>query len=91
MRKKSEAPEVLSIMFACDGMRKKSEAPEVLSIMFACDGVPPAMIVDGGRELISRDSKKRVRDAGSEDRQTLPRFQWMNTAEGSKAPVDEHR
>ena len=65
------------------GLKKKSEAPEALSILFSRDGVPPAMIVDGGRELISNEYKKLVRDAGSEHRQTLPRSQWMNTAEGS--------
>jgi hypothetical protein len=65
------------------GLKKKSEAPEALSILFARDGVPPAMITDGGRELISDEYKKLCRDAGSEHRQTLPRSQWQNTAEGS--------
>jgi hypothetical protein len=65
------------------GLKKKSEAPEALSVLFNRDGVPPVMIVDGGRELVSDDYKKRVREAGSEHRQTLPRSQWMNTAEGS--------
>jgi hypothetical protein len=42
------------------GLKKKSEAPEALSILFSQDGVPPAMIVDGGRELISNKYKKLV-------------------------------
>jgi hypothetical protein len=65
------------------GLKQKSAAPDALSILFARDGVPPTMIVDGGRELISAKYRKLCHDAGSEHRQTLPRSQWQNTAEGS--------
>ena len=64
-------------------IRTKGQAPEALSILFHRDGVPPALIVDGAKEFVSIDYKKRVRQAGCDFRTTEPYSPWQNTAEGT--------
>ena len=64
-------------------LRTKGEAPEALSTLFTRDGVPPALVVDGAKEFVSKGYKRKTREAGCDFRQLEPRSPWQNTAESS--------
>jgi hypothetical protein len=64
-------------------MKKKSEAHETLLLLFARDGVPNAMIVDGAKEQVLGDFKRKVRQADCHLKQTEPYTPWSNAAEGT--------
>jgi Reverse transcriptase (RNA-dependent DNA polymerase) len=64
-------------------MKKKSEAHETLSLLFARDGVPSTMIMDGAREQVMGDFRKKCREAGTYVRQTEPHTPFSNAAESA--------
>jgi hypothetical protein len=62
-------------------MKRKSEAHETLSLLFARDGVPNVMIMDGAREQVMGEFRRKCRQAGVHVRQTEPPF--SNAAESA--------
>ena len=62
-------------------MQRKSEAHEALSLLFSCHGVPHTMIMDGSKEQILGEFKKKLRQADCRLKQIEPRSPWMNDAE----------
>ena len=64
-------------------MKKKSEAHETLSLLFARDGVPPSIIVDGAKEQILGEFKRKARQAECHLKQLEPFTPWANAAEGA--------
>lgn len=63
-------------------MANKSDAHEALSLLFARDGVPAALIMDGSKEQILGEFRKKAREAGCHVKQTEPYSPWSNAAEG---------
>ena len=63
-------------------MKKKSDAHEALSLLFARDGVPNKMIMDGAKEQIMGEFRRKCREADCHVRQTEPYTPWSNAAEG---------
>ena len=63
-------------------MKKKSEAHETLSQLFARDGVPNSMIMDGAKEQVMGDFRRKCREASCHVKQTEPHTPWSNAAEG---------
>ena len=41
-------------------MTRKGEAHEALSLLFHRDGVPPAMVLDGSKEQVLGDFKRKL-------------------------------
>ena len=64
-------------------MERKSQAHEALSLLHQREGVPNIMIMDGSREQVMGQFRKKCRQAGSHVKQTEPHSQWSNAAEGS--------
>jgi transposase len=64
-------------------MGKKSDAHEALSLLFARDGVPSKLIIDGSKEQIAGNFKRKCREAGCHVRTTEPYSPWSNAAEGT--------
>jgi hypothetical protein len=63
-------------------MTRKGEAHETLSLLFHRDGVPPTMVLDGLKEQIKGDFKRKLREADCQARQTEPYSPWQQAAEG---------
>mmetsp|Transcript_37601 Transcript_37601/g.53010 ORF Transcript_37601/g.53010 Transcript_37601/m.53010 type:complete len:1380 (-) Transcript_37601:246-4385(-) len=61
----------------------KGSAHEALSLMFKRDGVPMNMIVDGSREQVAGDFKRKCIEADCRIKQLEPHSQWANAAEAS--------
>ena len=64
-------------------MQAKSEAHEGLSLLAQRDGVPPRFIMDGSKEQTLGQFRKKIRQMGSEIRQTEPDSPWQNAAESA--------
>ena len=64
-------------------MSSKSKGHEALSMMFKRDGVPNNLIVDGAREQIHGDFKRKCIEADCRIKQLEPHSQWANAAEAS--------
>ena len=64
-------------------MKRKGEAHEALSLLFQRTGVPDNLIVDGSKEQVQGDFKKKCSEAGCRLKQTEPYSPWQNAAEGS--------
>ena len=64
-------------------MKKKSEAHETLSLLFSRDGVPNVMIMDGAREQVMGEFRKKCRQASLHVRQTEPHTPFSNAAESA--------
>jgi hypothetical protein len=62
-------------------IKAKSDAHSALSSLFARDGVPNVMVMDGAKEQILGDFRRKCREAGCHVRQTEPHSPWMNMAE----------
>ena len=45
---------------------------ESLSLLFARDGVPDTVLVDGAREQVAGEFRKKTRDAGCHVKETEP-------------------
>ena len=64
-------------------MRKKSEAHFALSQLFATDGVPNRIVMDGAREQIMGEFRKKCRQSDCHVVQTEPHTPWSNAAEAA--------
>ena len=64
-------------------MKKKSEAHEELSLLFQKDGVPPACIVEGSKEQVEGDFRRKCKEASCQLKQIKPYSPWQNAAEGA--------
>ena len=64
-------------------MKRKSEAHEALSLLFSREGVPPVMVIDGSKEQVKGQFKRKLALADCHLRQIEPYSPWMNAAEGS--------
>ena len=64
-------------------MQKKSQAHEGLSLLFQRDGVPPAFIVDGSKEQMKGEFRRKLKEADCHLKQMEPHSPWQNAAEGS--------
>jgi hypothetical protein len=65
------------------GMKAKSNAHETLLLLFQCEGVPPVMIVDGAKEQILGEFKKKAHQADCHLKQLELYTPWANAAEGA--------
>jgi len=63
-------------------MTRKGETHETLSLLFHRDGVPPAMVLNGSKEQVLGDFKRKLREADCHLRQTEPYSPWQQAAEG---------
>ena len=64
-------------------MEKKSLGHEGASLLFKQDGVPINMILDGAREQIGGEFKRKCQEADCRIKQLEPYSQWGNAAEAS--------
>ena len=64
-------------------MKTKSEAHEALSLLHARDGVPNVMIMDGAREQVMGEFRRKCRQVSTHVRTTEPHTPWSNAAEGA--------
>jgi hypothetical protein len=67
----------------CFPMRLKSEAHETLSLLHKRDGVPNVMIMDGSKEQILGDFRRKNREVGTHVRRLEPDTAKSNAAEGA--------
>ena len=63
-------------------MKAKSDAHEALSLLFQRDGVPPVCIVDGSKEQVLGDFRRKCKEVDCQLKQTEPYSPWQNAAEG---------
>jgi len=64
-------------------MRTKSQAHETLSLLHKRDGVPNIMVMDGAREQVHGDIRRKNREVGAHVKETEPHLPWMNAVEGA--------
>jgi len=64
-------------------MRTKSQAHEALSLLYKRDGVPNIMVMDGAREQVHGDFRRKNREVDTHVKQTEPHLPWMHAAEGA--------
>jgi hypothetical protein len=64
-------------------MAKKSQAHEGLSLLFQREGVPNTLIMDGAKEQVMGEFRKKRREVGSRVKQTEPHTPWSNMAESA--------
>ena len=64
-------------------IQKKSDAHHALSLLFARDGVPPCIIVDGSKEQMQGDFRRKARQADCHIRAVEPHSPWSNAAEAA--------
>ena len=64
-------------------MKRKSQAHETLSLLMARDGVPSVIVVDGSKEQVEGEFRRKCRQAGAHVRQTEPYTPWSQAAEGA--------
>jgi hypothetical protein len=53
-------------------MKKEKEAHEALYLMFHRYGVPNAMVMDGAKEKVEGEFRRKLREAGCHIKQTEP-------------------
>jgi len=59
-------------------MKSKGNAHETLDLLFHREGVPAEIILDGAKELVQGELRRKVRAAGSHARQIEPYSPWLN-------------
>jgi hypothetical protein len=64
-------------------MQRKSCAHEALSLLFQRDGVPSTMVMDGSKEQLQGEFRRKCREANCHVKQTEPYSPWQNAAEGA--------
>ena len=64
-------------------MQKKSEAHEALSLLAQREGVPPNLIMDGSKEQMMGQFRKKAKQMGAHIKQMEPDSPWQNAAEGA--------
>ena len=64
-------------------MRTKSQAHVALLLLHKRDGVPNIMVMDGAREQVHGDFRRKNREVGTHVKQTEPHLPWMNASEGA--------
>ena len=64
-------------------IQKKSDAHHALSLLFARDSVPPCIIVDGSKEQMQDDFRRKARQADCHIRAVEPHSPWSNAAEAA--------
>ena len=62
-------------------IKAKSEAHHALSLLFQRDGAPPRMIMDGAKEEIGGEFKRKCREAQVHTKQIEPHSPWSDYAE----------
>ena len=62
-------------------MARKSDAQETLSLLFAQEGVPSTLVMDGAREQVMGEFRRKARQADCHVKQTKPYSLWQNAAE----------
>jgi hypothetical protein len=70
-------------------MKNKGEAHEALSLLFQRDGVPPACIVDGAKEQVLGEFRRKLKEASCWLKQTEPYSPWQNAAEGANRELKQ--
>ena len=53
-------------------MKRKGEAHEALSLLFHHDGVPPSMVLEGSKEQMLSDFRRKLWEADCHLQQTEP-------------------
>jgi hypothetical protein len=79
-----------AVQVFCDGagwgrafpMKKEMEAHEALSLLFHRDGVSNVVVVDGAKEKVQCEFRRKLRHDGCHIRQTEPHTQSSNMGEG---------
>ena len=64
-------------------MKSKGYAHEALSDFLKTEGIPPNMIMDGSKEQLLGNFKRKLREVGMHPRQIEPYSPWQNAAEGA--------
>ena len=64
-------------------MSKKSQAHEALSLLLQREGAPNTMIMDGAREQVMGQFRRKCRETGIRVKQTEPHTPWSNAAESA--------
>ena len=64
-------------------LRSKGDAHQGLSTMFAEDGVPAEMVMNGAKDQLMGEFRKKCREASCYVKQTEPHSPWSNHAETS--------
>ena len=64
-------------------MTKKSDAHETWSLLFAQAGVPSTLVMDGAREQVMGEFRRKARHVDCHVKQTEPYSPWQNSAEGT--------
>jgi hypothetical protein len=63
-------------------MKKENEAHEALSLLFHIDGVPNMMVMDGSKDQVQGDFRRKLRDMGCHIKQTEHYTAWSNLGKG---------
>jgi hypothetical protein len=63
-------------------MKRENEAHEALSFLFHRNGVPNVMVVDGAKEQVEGEFRRKSCDAGCHIKQTEPHTQSSKMGEG---------
>ena len=58
-----------------------------LSLLAQRDGVPHTIVMDGVKEQVMGEFRKKAREMGAQVKQTEPRSPWQNAAEGAVREV----
>jgi hypothetical protein len=62
-------------------LKSKKCAHEALSDFLKTEGIPPNVIMDGSKEQLLGNFKRKLREVGTHPRQTEPYSPWQNAAE----------
>ena len=63
-------------------MKSKGLAHEALSLLFKRDGVPPDIVLDGSKEQVLGEFKRKLNEANCHLKMTEPYSPWSQAAEG---------
>ena len=63
------------------GMKVKSQAHEALSVFLKNEGVPLVMVMDGSKEQLLGEFRRKLKEANCHQSQIEPYFPWMNACE----------
>ena len=64
-------------------MKRSGGTHEGLSVLFHRDGIPPACIIDGSKEQVEGDFRRKCKEASCQLKQIKPYSPWKNAAEGA--------
>jgi len=67
----------------CYPMRTKGQAHEALSLFASREGVPPNFVMDGAKEQVQGEFRKKMRQMQAGMKQIEPHSPWQNEAEAT--------